>query len=555
MPKFNKIPALETKFELTKKASSGIYFDTCTADYSGATGLKPKKGKDGKTYDSFYFKKEYNKKKIVLHSTVGFLTGDLPTLTKENVHCSVNYLIARNGIVYEIFKPKYWSYNLGKGSVGGNGKSSKESISIELSNIGPLHLDGTDLKNVYGSKYCKLTDVDAYVKYSTGFRGYKYFATFTEIQYTQLKLLLEYLTEEFDIPYEFVPEKTRVKTFATNAIANAFTGICSHVNFRKTGKCDIGPDFLWDKIMNDEDEDELEPEEENKFIFEDDTVEKNILSDDYGKETQTATDKITEVNNSNSSHFCTNKIGEAEAEEYESGQLGKEILNNLESIDWLSIDYQDSELMRKTIMESIATGFYNFITNTAHFNYTSTTTGSYVLGNSTVAIVAMPIQMNDLEFPELDDLKNKMNKYYSSLNEFFSVILIDWLDSLILSPLEDIAKITFIKSGLPPITGDFKFKCNQSLIDSTVKLCEADLKLLKPTKFYETWTIVQKWLFTALSNSLVGQNMTTSIWNLTPGPSLGGANTGYCLGTTTNVYTSTASTCLLTFNNPDTTEE
>ena len=79
-------------------------------------------------------------------------------------------------------------------AVGGNGKGSKESIAIELSNIGPLTLDGTDFKNVYGSKYCSVLDVTAFTEYSDGFRGYKHFATFTNEQYNSLQALLLFLT-------------------------------------------------------------------------------------------------------------------------------------------------------------------------------------------------------------------------------------------------------------------------------------------------------------------------------------------------------------------------
>ena len=100
-------------------------------------------------FNDYYYTAELSKRKIVLHYTVGTLRGDMAALTKKGNHMSVAYVVARNGIIYELFDPKYWSYHLGRGSVGGNGYNSKESVAIELSNYGPLKAVGSNLETMY----------------------------------------------------------------------------------------------------------------------------------------------------------------------------------------------------------------------------------------------------------------------------------------------------------------------------------------------------------------------------------------------------------------------
>jgi N-acetyl-anhydromuramyl-L-alanine amidase AmpD len=208
-------------------------------------------------YDSYYYKTKTSKDKIILHYTIGHLRGDLATINKKDSHVSVPYLIARDGSIYELFNPEYWSYHVGRGAVGGNGNMSKSGIGIELSNYGPLTLssDGKQLLTAYTGKrkdvYCDVSQKKYYTKVDPKYRGCKYFATHTPAQYKALKELIDYLCKRFDIPNRYFGHETdgsRFKTFANAAEAKKFKGICSHVNFRKTGKTDIGPAFDWDKI-------------------------------------------------------------------------------------------------------------------------------------------------------------------------------------------------------------------------------------------------------------------------------------------------------------------
>jgi len=198
------------------------------------------------TYSSgYYYQEEVTKKSIVLHFTAGYLAGDINVLTKKNYQVSVPFVIARNGKIYQLHNPKYWSYHLGLNARGGNKTCSKQTIGIEISNIGPLTIKDKKLYTYTGGKYCNSSEKDYYKKAS--YRNKSYYATFTKAQYQSLKKLLPAICAEFDIPYKFLPENERNQVFKTDIDAQDYTGICSHANFRKD-KYDIGPAFDWDHL-------------------------------------------------------------------------------------------------------------------------------------------------------------------------------------------------------------------------------------------------------------------------------------------------------------------
>ena len=206
--------------------------------------LKPMDGDE-----SYFYRTKHPKEQMVLHFTAGYLKGDVAALTKANNHVSVPFLIARNGTIYNLFPSMYWSYHLGPSTVGGNRKRSRASIAIELSNIGPLTRDGGRLVTTYSTAerkdvYCEMDETDAYVE--VPFRGYDYFATFTDAQYEAVVVLLRYATARYETPRKFLPVSNR---YATHADSAHFKAIVSHVNFRSRGKWDIGPAFDWARVM------------------------------------------------------------------------------------------------------------------------------------------------------------------------------------------------------------------------------------------------------------------------------------------------------------------
>lgn len=180
-----------------------------------------------RNYDSYYYKTKTTKKSICLHFTVGNIKSDAATLTKQNDHVSVPYLVDRSGRIYELFPDSEWSYHLGKHAVGGNEDMSKLSIGIEISNYGPLKLSGQNLLDDYGEIYCKVSEEEFYTKQP--YRTRDYYASMTDAQIDAVVALIKYLGKKHDIPMNF---KSDDEVFASAEEAISFRGVFYHSNVR-----------------------------------------------------------------------------------------------------------------------------------------------------------------------------------------------------------------------------------------------------------------------------------------------------------------------------------
>ncbi|MEM6804222.1 MAG: peptidoglycan-binding protein [Bacteroidota bacterium] len=220
---------------------------------------------DGKRIMSFCYPEDHEdnqpKDRIVLHFTAGQTLGDIKTLSREDHHISTAYILGRDGSIYRLFSPKQWSYHLGRGVPGGNTAHSARSIGIEISNYGWLEKSGENLIFSGGHRYCSLDDEKAYHKLPHPFIEKEYYASYTKRQYEGLIILLRYLTKKFNIEKTFLPTDTskeatgnwreipRYAVFKDKETADNFRGICSHVNYRASGKWDIGPAFDWERVI------------------------------------------------------------------------------------------------------------------------------------------------------------------------------------------------------------------------------------------------------------------------------------------------------------------
>jgi N-acetyl-anhydromuramyl-L-alanine amidase AmpD len=197
-------------------------------------------------HSDYYYTEKNDKKQIVLHFTMGHVQGDIFTLTTKGKPISVPYVIARDGLVYRLFGSEFWSHHIGPNNLGSNKTFSKESIAIEISNYGPLKLEGTTLNTDYKDRYCLLEDTSEYIKLEKKYRVSQYYAAYTDVQYEAIIVLLRYLTAAYGIKRAFMPEDLR---FATTSKVVNFDGIVSHVNYRED-KSDIGPAFDWARVIN-----------------------------------------------------------------------------------------------------------------------------------------------------------------------------------------------------------------------------------------------------------------------------------------------------------------
>ena len=113
------IPQHESTFRQTGIDSSGTKFILTdeTVNINDKAGGKitlvdcPKEVND----TSYYYEEEFPKERIVLHFTAGYLKGDIAQLSRQSVEVSVPFVIARSGLIYNLWKSKLWSYHLGPG--------------------------------------------------------------------------------------------------------------------------------------------------------------------------------------------------------------------------------------------------------------------------------------------------------------------------------------------------------------------------------------------------------------------------------------------------------
>ncbi|MPR34375.1 caspase family protein [Salmonirosea aquatica] len=209
----------------------------------------------------YYYESAHPKQRIVLHFTAGNVRSDMLTLTQQGRHVSVPFVIARDGTIYQLFPSKFWSGHLGAG-VGNSGTGNaqdKATIGIELSNYGFLMPKDGNLETIYSrlrdsntgkigpvDLYTSLANTQAYTKIDHPFREQSHYASYTPEQLDSLIILLRYLTAKYNIPRQFLPPEKR---YTTNSDVVNFKGIVSHINYRSSGKWDIGPAFDWKTVI------------------------------------------------------------------------------------------------------------------------------------------------------------------------------------------------------------------------------------------------------------------------------------------------------------------
>ena len=250
----SEIASHEASFFTNKKDSGGVKFDLDERSIrirntEEVLDFIQCRREDGVL--SYYEDEKNPKTQIVIHFTAGYLKGDVQALTKKDYRVSTSFLIPRNGKTLNLFPWDCWSYHLGRGAVGGNEAGAKRTVGIELSNIGYLREIGGKLYGPYSDTdvYCDLSETKYYTKLDTPFREYEYFASFTNEQYESLIKVLRFLTNQFDIPREFLPEDKRYVTGTADDLP-FFKGITSHVNYRSSGKWDYGPAFDWNRLIS-----------------------------------------------------------------------------------------------------------------------------------------------------------------------------------------------------------------------------------------------------------------------------------------------------------------
>ena len=194
-----------------------------------------------------YWKKEYKKTQIYLHHTVSSTADStINWWNEDNRPISTAYVVDKDGVIYNTFNPKYWSFHLGLKYGPSKGFADKKSIGIEIVNEGGLvkksdNMYWFDGKAKYNGKFIKL---------NKPWRGYYYFAKYSLAQFHSVVILLKYLTNAFNIKNNLITDFKYDRE-----LAETYEGILSHCNVR-SDKSDVSPAFslnlLKTKLLNED---------------------------------------------------------------------------------------------------------------------------------------------------------------------------------------------------------------------------------------------------------------------------------------------------------------
>lgn len=171
---------------------------------------------DSKLKEKFFYKERSKKNTIWITNTLSNLTPPdyIKTwnqinardkngiLKEERLKSSTHYIIGGKynkneiweGKVIKNFDDNYWSYHSPLTTT--TKRINQMSISIEISNLGPLHR----IKDKFYTKSGLLLDESEVIELD--FRGYKYWNKYTKKQIESLRKLLIFLSEKYDIDFD-----------------------------------------------------------------------------------------------------------------------------------------------------------------------------------------------------------------------------------------------------------------------------------------------------------------------------------------------------------------
>ena len=250
---FNTVDELldiETSFKITgghgryllKKYAIQIPKEDLVLD---VTNCRPWKGAS-----DYYFQEASEKEQIVLHFTGATLPEDIPKLSKSADH-SAAFVLARDGTIYQLFNSAFWARHLDPGTIDNADEINKQSIAIQISNVGLLSLEGETLYGADGFPYCYKDEKAYYEELAVPIEGKQYFASCTNDQYNSLILLLRYLTNEHNIPREVLDQDSTDENWGdTRKEISNYKGILFGVNFIKD-PYGIGAAFNWKRVKED----------------------------------------------------------------------------------------------------------------------------------------------------------------------------------------------------------------------------------------------------------------------------------------------------------------
>lgn len=207
--------------------------------------------------DSQYIKSETKKTQIYLHHTVSphnsaISVSNYWKSTPERVATQI--ILNGDGIPYQLYSTKYWSYHLGLEEKTFNDLGlpykdlSKISIGVEICSWGaliyhddnkwyPIKWDKVQKKYVPHLKAGAIPENDVWLPPKNEFRGFSGFHKYTDEQIDTLFHLLTYWNKRWEIPLTYREEIFDIDVEALKGVPGVYT----HCSVRKD-KSDCYPD-------------------------------------------------------------------------------------------------------------------------------------------------------------------------------------------------------------------------------------------------------------------------------------------------------------------------
>lgn len=162
------------------------------------------------------------KKQIILHHTAGgSAKSSIDSWAANPDKVGTPFVIDRDGIIYQAFPSWCWAYGLGLNQA--NYKTiESQAIQIELACYGQLKQFGDEFYSVYGNKIAP----DNVETLPISFRGGKYYEKYTPAQIESLNLLIQYLSEVYEIEAKYRSNIFDINQKALRGDEGLFTHCC-----------------------------------------------------------------------------------------------------------------------------------------------------------------------------------------------------------------------------------------------------------------------------------------------------------------------------------------
>jgi N-acetyl-anhydromuramyl-L-alanine amidase AmpD len=184
-------------------------------------------------------------KGICLHHTAGYTASSSIAWWNKNAEkVATPWVIEKNGTKY-LCHPEAdgWAWHMGSRVTS----FERQTIGVEIVNIGFLTLKGNTLFDAYGQKYCSLDEKDKYHK-SAPWRGQTYWAAYTDQQIQAVVEVVRAACEAYSLKKLIVTPAMR-DVLCASAVMSGGVTIFSHQNIIQY-KTDVGPAFPWDKFVD-----------------------------------------------------------------------------------------------------------------------------------------------------------------------------------------------------------------------------------------------------------------------------------------------------------------